>query len=98
MSASHVGKLNARRKRPAPDKRKGAIIILTAILMVCLMAMLAMSIDVGYMVTVQSELDRAVDAGALAGAATLGDGTSSASTEAREFIQSNALSVANLDV
>ncbi|MCA9187779.1 MAG: VWA domain-containing protein [Pirellulaceae bacterium] len=97
MSASHVGKLNARRKRPAPDKRKGAIIILTAILMVCLMAMLAMSIDVGYMVTVQSELDRAVDAGALAGAATLGDGTSSASTEAREFIQSNRVGGGTLE-
>ena len=49
--------------------------MLTAILMVVLMALLALSIDTGYMYTMQTELDRSVDAAALAGAASLVEGT-----------------------
>lgn len=70
-------------------RRQGAIIILTAILMVAFMAMLAFSVDIGYIVTVQSELDRAVDSGALAGAGTMVDGSTIAETAARDFVTLN---------
>ena len=71
------------------QKRKGVVIILSAALMIVMVAMLAFSVDVGYIVTVQSELDRAVDAGALAGAGTLVDGQTEANQSVYEFIALN---------
>ena len=55
-------------------RRRGAIIVLAAVLMIVMMAMLALSIDTGYMYTMQTQLDRSVDAAALAGAAVLIEG------------------------
>ena len=49
------------RKRP---RRKGSIIVLSAFLIIFMMAILALSVDVGYMQNVSVEMDRAVDAGA----------------------------------
>jgi Flp pilus assembly protein TadG len=52
-------------------RRKGAIAPLMAVLMLPLLGMLAFSIDVGYMVLVQTDLQNAADAAALAGAERL---------------------------
>ena len=60
--------------------------MLTAILMIVLMALLALSIDTGYMYTMQTELDRSVDAAALAGAASLVEGTDIASVQDRRIL------------
>ena len=49
------------------------------------MALLALSVDVGYMQNTAAEMDRAVDAGALAGAGLLPHGTDEAEAAAREF-------------
>jgi hypothetical protein len=54
-------------------KRRGAIAPLMAVLMLPLLGMLAFSIDVGYIVLVQTDLQNAADAGALAGAERLQD-------------------------
>ncbi len=70
-------------------RRRGAIIVLTAILMIVLMGLLALSIDTGYMYTMQTELDRSVDAAALAGAASLVDGTQQASDKVVEYLVRN---------
>lgn len=51
--------------------RRGAIVLLTAILMVLLVAVIAFVVDTGYMVAVKTQLQRAADSAALAGAATL---------------------------
>jgi Flp pilus assembly protein TadG len=70
-------------------RRRGAIIVLAAVLMIVMMGMLALSIDTGYMYTMQSQLDRSVDAAALAGAAVLIDGTDVAHQEAIEYLVRN---------
>ena len=57
--------------------------------MIVMMAMLALSIDTGYMYTMQTQLDRSVDAAALAGAAALIDGTDVAQQAAIEYLIRN---------
>jgi Flp pilus assembly protein TadG len=52
-------------------KRRGAVAVLTAILMVVLLGMVAFAVDVGWMSLSQSELQNAADAAALAGAGQL---------------------------
>ncbi len=81
-----VGQHNHARRRPP---RRGAIIVLTAVLMIVLMALLALSIDTGYMYTMQTELDRSVDAAALAGAASLVEGPDTASDKVVEYLVRN---------
>src|SRR6266404_7484624 len=49
-------------------RRHGAIAPLVAVLMLPLLGMLAFSVDVGYIVLVQTDLQNAADASALAGA------------------------------
>ncbi len=54
-------------RRPSEQSRRGAIVVLAALLMVPMMAMLAFSIDVGYMNLARTELQMAADASAFAG-------------------------------
>jgi hypothetical protein len=76
-------------QRPATKPRRGATIVLTAILLVVMMALLALSIDTGYMYTMQTELDRSVDAAALAGACSLIKGTETANDQVVEYLVRN---------
>jgi hypothetical protein len=69
--------------------RRGATLVLATILLVVLMGMLAFSIDVGYVANVQTELKRAVDAGALAGAGALAHGEDAARQQVYEFLRAN---------
>jgi len=69
--------------------RHGTIIVLLAIMMTALMAMVAFSVDTGYMLSIKTELKRAADAGALAGAGRLVDGQSAALAEVQQFVQMN---------
>jgi Flp pilus assembly protein TadG len=77
------------RARRRAENRKGSIIVLTAILMIVMMAFLAFAIDIGYIASTQTELRRAVDAGALAGAGRLVDGVDAARPEVIDFVQRN---------
>ncbi|MFV2065723.1 MAG: VWA domain-containing protein [Pirellulales bacterium] len=61
----------------------------SAVLMVVMMAMVAFSIDVGYIANVQTDLQRSVDAGALAGAGVLVNGTQVAEQMVMNYIQMN---------
>jgi Flp pilus assembly protein TadG len=61
------------RRWNSPRHRRGNVLILTAFLMVLLMALLALAIDVGYLFTARTELQRSADAAALAAAAGLID-------------------------
>ncbi len=49
-------------------KRKGNILVLSAFLMIVLLALTAFAIDVGYMMVIRTELQRTADAAALAAA------------------------------
>ena len=75
---------------PPGRQRKGSILVLSCLLMIVMMAVVAMSVDLGYIYNVRTELDRAVDAGALAGAATLVDGTSQAQQVVSDYVQWNS--------
>src|SRR5712691_5890199 len=54
-----------------PRPRRGVVIPLFALLLIFLLAMLAFSIDAGYMVLVKTDLQSTADAAALAGAEKL---------------------------
>lgn len=82
MKLSTLKKQNAR-------QRKGTILVLSAVLMVVMMGFIALSVDVGYMHNVQTEMDRAVDAAALAGASALPEGSIEAENVARTFVAMN---------
>ncbi|MBX7168371.1 MAG: TadE/TadG family protein [Pirellulales bacterium] len=75
--------------RRRPDERRGNVLILTALLSVILLGMVAFAVDVGYMAVVKTELQRSVDAGALAGAGVLVNGAEAANAEVLEFVNSN---------
>ena len=53
-------------KRSRKPKRSGAILVLLALLMVPLLAMVAFTMDYGYLLKVRTDLQRAADAAALA--------------------------------
>ncbi|RME19457.1 MAG: VWA domain-containing protein, partial [Candidatus Zixiibacteriota bacterium] len=76
-------------------KRRGAVLVLTALLLVLLAGMLAFSIDLGYMYTVQGQLDRAVDSAALAGAGKLFEGDQAAYEEVVEYLVRNPVGSGN---
>ena len=82
--------------RRKPQLRRGAVLILTALMLVFMLGLLAFSIDVGYMLTCRTEAQRAADAGALAGAGSLADGVQVAEQQARDFTQRNAIGRKNL--
>lgn len=71
------------------SRRRGAILVLTALLLVFLVTLVAFTIDIGYMLAVRSEAKRATDAAALAGAGALVEGPESARVEAFEFLNRN---------
>ena len=77
------------KRRHAGTRRRGAIIVLFAILLVVFLAVLALSIDTGYMYTMQGELHRAVDAAALAGAGELNNGTEATRGRVVEYMVRN---------
>jgi hypothetical protein len=56
-----------RRRIPGAHRRQGAIIVLAAVFMVFLVLVIALAIDVGYIVNVRTEAQRCADAAALAG-------------------------------
>lgn len=80
----------------AQHKRRGAAVVLTSVLLVFLMGLVALSVDVGYMMTVKTELKRATDAAALAGAGNLIHGMDVAQIEAFEFLARNPVGRDNI--
>ena len=58
-------------RRPNPNRRRGATIVLICLLATFLCACVAFAVDVGYIALARSELQRTADAAALAGAQEL---------------------------
>ena len=79
-------------RRPRADAtRRGNVLVLTAVFMTGFMALLALSIDLGYVYTTQSQLDRSVDAAALAGASQLSEGPEAAQDKILEYLVRNPI-------
>lgn len=72
-------------------KRRGTVVVLSAILMTVLVGMIAFAIDCGMIVEVRTQLQAAADAGARAGASSLKSGTSAAYSAAELFSESNSV-------
>lgn len=90
MKKKCVGTLGAEQfNRSQRTKRRGNIVVFSAFLLIVFMAMIALSVDVGYMYTMQTQLQRAVDAAALAGAGELINGTQAAEDKATEYLVRN---------
>src|SRR3954468_21970159 len=93
--------VNRRLTRTRFARRQGSVLALTAVLMIVLIAFLAMAIDVGYLYTMRSELQRTADSAAIAatwelmdkngksGTATAASLTSSANSKAAQFAALN---------
>src|SRR5690606_10171946 len=73
-----------RNRHPRSRNRRGVIVVLFSVLLVVLVIILAFSIDVGYMYSVRTDLQRAVDAGALAAAGQLTNEPNKAEKTAKE--------------
>jgi Mg-chelatase subunit ChlD len=79
-----------RRRHTRPSsRRRGAVILLFALFLTVCIAFLAMALDVGMVASVQTDLQRSADAGALAGARDLINGRANAVAVAQQFAQLN---------
>ena len=81
--------MNWRLRHYRKARREGSILVLSAILMIVFISIAALSVDLGYINGVQTELDRAVDAAALASAGNLIDGVQEATNAAEEYVARN---------
>jgi len=69
--------------------RKGAIIVLFAIMLTAVIGIMALALDVGFMMTARTDLQRATDSAALAGAGQLVYGSEFVDPAVIEVIQQN---------
>lgn len=76
-------------KPPLQYRRRGVILVLAALCLIVVIAFLAFSVDWGYMVVTESELQNAADAGALAGARALANGRAAAISAAQAWVGKN---------
>jgi hypothetical protein len=70
-------------------KRRGAVVVFTALLIAILLGFCAFAVDLGYIANTKAELVRAVDAGALAGVGVLPQGEAATTPVVRQFVKAN---------
>jgi Flp pilus assembly protein TadG len=71
--------------------RRGAIIFLTAFLIIVFLGMIAFAVDLGYIFTAKTQLQTAADSAALAAAATMGSVEDESVRKAKEFAGLNKI-------
>jgi Flp pilus assembly protein TadG len=81
-------------RRPLQHRRKGNVLVLSAVMMVAMMAMLAFAIDLGYLCLARGELQRSADAAAIAAAWDLIDDQALSGQSSVSVIESNARATA----
>lgn len=77
--------------------RKGAVIVLMAIFLVFMIALLALTVDLGYVFMLRTQVQSVVDVSAMAGAGALGDGQTAAQEAALDFAQRNLVGQQQLE-
>lgn len=70
-------------------RRRGAIVVLAAVVLVAMVALVAVAVDIGFMLTVRTDMQAAADAGALAGVGELPNGRAAAKTAAESYVKWN---------
>jgi Flp pilus assembly protein TadG len=68
MSTLHIPRPNRRRHYLCRNRRKGSVLILSAILMVVMCAFLAFAVDLGFLYVAKNQLQNSADSAAMAGA------------------------------
>ena len=81
-----------------PEHRRGAIVILSALILVILFGMLAFSIDLGYIAITRSELQSAADGAALAAVDEIGNPMSEIRAAARDVASNNTAASEPVDI
>jgi Flp pilus assembly protein TadG len=71
------------------SQRRGAILLLTALMIVLILGMIAFAVDTGYILVAKTQLQTAADSAALAGAAKMGFGLDQSNLEAIRFAELN---------
>ncbi len=88
-----------RLSRTTNNNRRGAVVIIAAVLMVVFMSMVSFAVDMGYVATVQTQLQRAADGAALAAAAEMNrSGLSAAITRAQQIGTLNTSSAGPISI
>ncbi|MGA2070592.1 MAG: VWA domain-containing protein [Sedimentisphaerales bacterium] len=70
-------------------RRKGVVLVFVAIVLVCLIGIMALALDVGYLYNIKADLQVAVDDAALAGAGGLSTDQATARARAIDIAQKN---------
>lgn len=78
------------------QRRRGAIILLTAFLMVFLVGIIAFSVDLGYILVARTQLQSAADSAALAAGATMGNTEDASRAEGIKFAGLNKIGNKNV--
>ena len=94
--APRSSQASRRQRRHSHRTRRGAIIVLTAFLLIFLIGMMAFAVDLGYITLVRTEIQIAADACAFAGAGAMVYGTSAAQTEVYNYLALNKVGGRNL--
>ena len=73
------------RMRQHPPRRRGIILMLSAIMMVFLLGVIAFAVDLGFIANIRTDVQRATDSAAFAGAGALINGTTAAPDRGAEL-------------
>ena len=79
----------------AHHRRSGTVIILTAFLLIVIMAMVAFAVDIGWIAWTRNQLQVAADAAAMAAAGQMSSGQAAASAQAKAIAALNTAGGAN---
>ncbi|HEY2883031.1 MAG TPA: pilus assembly protein TadG-related protein [Pirellulales bacterium] len=84
-------------------RRRGAVAVLAAVLMIVMVGFIAFGVDVGYMMVVKTQLQNAVDSAAMAAAANMSGTQANMQTVAKQFAAyhkagGTAISLNNTDI
>ena len=79
-----------RKRRWRRNPRRGAVVVLAAVLMTVMAGMIAFAVDCGMIALAREQLQIAADSAAMAGADALSGGPTAATTAAQAFAQANS--------
>ena len=82
----------------ASPRRKGAILVLFAFLLIMIFGFMAFAVDVGYIGMVKTSLQNVADAAAMAGALELGSGNAAVVTAAQAVASANKVDAASFSL
>ncbi len=85
-------------KQAIHRQRRGAVLALVAILMVVLLGMVAFAVDMGYISLARTQLQNAVDSGAMAAASVMSNNQASVIAEARKFVAANPAAAQSVNI